>query len=174
MKSLAMLPVLLLCCAPLYAANGDKMENLPAGASIEKDATYPPVVTYTLKNGLKLLILEKHFVPTVSFTTLFKVGNVDGQQSKTGLAHLFEHMAFKGTKTINSTGYEKEKVALEKVEKAAQALIAAETAGAADAKELEELRKALDAAEKEADKWFREEMEREVINAISRARGSGL
>ena len=152
MKSLAFMSALLLCCAPLSAANGEKMENLPAGASIEKDATYPPVVTYTLKNGLKLLILEKHFVPTVSFTTLFKVGNVDGQQSKTGLAHLFEHMAFKGTKTINSTGYEKEKVALEKVEKAAQALIAAETAGAADAKELEELRKALDAAEKEADK----------------------
>ena len=42
---------------------------------------------------------------------------VDGTPGKTGLAHLFEHMAFKGTKTINSAGYEKEKILLEKVER---------------------------------------------------------
>ena len=109
-------------------------DKLPPGASVEKDPKYPAVVSYTLKNGLKLLILEKHFVPTVSFTMIFKVGNVDGVQGKTGLAHLFEHMAFKGTKTINSTGYDKEKPALDKVEKAAQALIA-EEASAAPAKQ---------------------------------------
>lgn len=151
MKSLALLPALLLCCAPVYAAGGDKADSLPAGAAMEKDPQYPQVVSYTLKNGLKLLILEKTFVPTASFTMLFKAGNVDGQQGKTGLAHLMEHMAFKGTKTINSTGYEKEKIALDKVEKAAQAMIAEESAAAPDAKKLEELRKALAAAEKEAD-----------------------
>lgn len=152
MRSLALLPVLLLCCAPLYAAGSDKPETLPTGASMEKNPKYPPVVSYTLKNGLKLLILEKTFVPTVSFTMMVKVGNVDGQQSKTGLAHLFEHMAFKGTKTINSTGYEKERIALDAVEKAAKALIAEESCAAPDAKKLEALRKGLDAAEKEADK----------------------
>jgi len=150
MKSLALLPLLLLCCAPLYAAGGQK-DELPPGASIEKDPKYPPVVAYTLKNGLKLLILEKTFVPTVSFTLMFKAGNVDGQQGKTGLAHLMEHMAFKGTKTINSANYAKEKIALEKVEKAAQAMIAEESAAAPDLKKVEELRKALAAAEKEAD-----------------------
>lgn len=153
MKSLALLPLLLLCCAPLYAADGQK-DALPPGASMEKDPKYPPVVSYTLKNGLKLLILEKKFVPTVSFTMLFKVGNVDGLPGKTGLAHLFEHMAFKGTKTINSAGYEKEKLALEKVEKAARAVIAEETSPSADPARLETLRKALDAAEKEADNFI--------------------
>ena len=151
MKSLALIPALLLCCAPLYAA-GEGKDSLPPGASIEKDPKYPPVVSYTLKNGLKLLILEKTFVPTVSFTMMFKVGNVDSPQSKTGLAHLFEHMAFKGTKTINSSGYEKEKLALAKVETAAQALIAAETAATPDAKKVEELRAIFNEAEKEADK----------------------
>jgi len=150
MKSLALLPLLLLCCAPLYAAGNQ--DQLPPGAAVENDPKYPPVVSYTLKNGLKLLILEKKFVPTVSFTMLFKVGNVDGQQGKTGLAHLFEHMAFKGTKTINSTGYEQEKLALAAVEKAAKALIAEETSPSPDKKNLETLRAALAAAEKEADK----------------------
>lgn len=121
------------------------------GAAIETDAKFPPVVSYTLKNGLRLLILEKKFVPTISFTMIFKVGNVDGQPGKTGLAHLFEHMAFKGTRTINSAGYDKEKPLLDKVEEAAKALITEETKAAPDAAKLEELRKALAEAEKAAD-----------------------
>ena len=143
------LPCFLLFCQPSFAKEAPGA-GLPAGASAETDPRYPPVVSYTLKNGLKILILEKHFVPTVSFTMIFKVGNVDGTQGKTGLAHLFEHMAFKGSKTINSTGYEKEKIALDKVETAAKSLIAEESSDAPDQKK-EELRKALDAAEKEAD-----------------------
>ncbi len=144
------LPCLLLFCQP--AAAKDAPGGVPSGASVETDPKYPPVVSYTLKNGLKLLILEKKFVPTISFTLVFKVGNVDGQQGKTGLAHLMEHMAFKGTKTINSAGYEKEKIALDKVEAAAKAMITEESSEKPDLAKIEELRKALDAAEKEADK----------------------
>lgn len=166
MKSLALIPALLLCCAPLYAAGAEKNDSLPPGAAVEKDPKYPPVVSYTLKNGLKLLILEKKFVPTVSFTMLFKVGNVDGQPGKTGLAHLFEHMAFKGTKTINSTGYDKEKVALDAVEKAAKALIAAETAERPDAAKAAELRKALTEAEKEADKHIVKDEYWKIYNTL--------
>ena len=160
MKSLAIVPLLLLCCAPLYAA------SLPQGAVVEKDPKYPPVVSYTLKNGLKLLILEKKFVPTVSFTMLFKVGNVDSPQGKTGLAHLFEHMAFKGTKTINSSGYAAEKAALDKVEKAAQALIAEETSPSPDAKKLEALRAAFAEAEKEADKLIVKDEYWKIYNTL--------
>lgn len=124
----------------------------PEGASIETDPEYPPVVSYTLKNGLKLLILEKKFVPTVSFTMVFKVGNVDDQQGKTGLAHLFEHMAFKGTRTINSADYSREKVALDAVEDAAKALIAEESSETPVTEKIKGLRKKLAKAEKEADK----------------------
>lgn len=152
MKMSLLLPSILLFCAPAYAAGDPKPSELEKmGASIEKDPKFPPVVSYTLKNGLRLLILEKHFVPTVSFTMMFKVGNVDNDQGKTGLAHLFEHMAFKGTKTINSAGYEKEKIALDKVETAAGAVIAEETRENPDPKKLEELRKIMAAAEQEAD-----------------------
>jgi len=72
--------------APLYAAGGQN-DALPPGAAVEKDPKYPPVVSYTLRNGLKLLILEKKFVPTVSFAMTFRVGNVDCPSGKTGLAH---------------------------------------------------------------------------------------
>src|SRR3989338_1018090 len=138
MKLFLFIPCFLLFCQTSFAKDGSSA-GLPPGASIETDPKYPPVVSYTLKNGLKLLILEKHFVPTISLTMTFKVGNVDGVQGKTGLAHLFEHMAFKGTKTINSTGYEKEKIALDKVERAAQALIAEEASAAHDKEKLEAL-----------------------------------
>ena len=150
MKPAILLPLMAMMCAPLYGAEtAAPAEQL--GATIEKDAKFPPVVSYTMKNGLRLLILEKKFVPTISFTMIFKVGNVDGTPGKTGLAHLFEHMAFKGTKTINSTGYEKEKLALEKVETAAKAVIAEEVKAAPDLPKLDELRKKLAEAEKEAD-----------------------
>ncbi len=126
MQLLALLPMLGMMCAPLYGA-GTASPAEKLGAVIEKDPRFPPVVSYTLKNGLQLLILQKKFVPTVSFTMIFKVGNVDGQPGKTGLAHLFEHMAFKGTKTINSAGFEKERHALDKVEAAAKKMIAEES-----------------------------------------------
>lgn len=151
MKSLALVPVLLLCCAPLYAADGKPGETLPPGAAVETDPKYPPVVSYTLKNGLKLLILEKKFVPTVSFSIAFKVGNVDCPQGKTGLAHLFEHVAFKGSKTINTKDYAKEKIVLDKIEAAAKAMIAEERKPSPDAARLETLKKNLTGLEKEAD-----------------------
>ncbi len=150
MKSAILLPLVMMC-APIYGAETAAAPAENAGATVEKDAKFPPVVSYTMKNGLRLLILEKKFVPTVSFTMIFKVGNVDGTPGKTGLAHLFEHMAFKGTKTINSAGYEKEKILLEKVEQAAKAMIAEESKANPDLPGLEELRKKLAEAEKEAD-----------------------
>lgn len=153
MKSLALVPILLLCCAPLYAAEGGKTEALPPGAATETDPQYPPVVTYTLKNGLKLLILEKKFVPTVSFAMTFRVGNVDCPEGKTGLAHVFEHMAFKGTKMMNTSDYPKEKVILAQIEETAQKLIAEESAAGADIKKVAELKKQLGDLEKSAEKY---------------------
>lgn len=145
-----LLPCLLMFTQASYAK--DAAGNaLPPGASVETDPKYPAVVSYTLKNGLTLLILEKHFTPTISYTMAFKVGNVDSPQWKTGLPHLFEHMAFKGTQTINTTDYKKEKLALDKVEVAAKAMIAEERKPNPDKAALEALKKNLTAAEKEAD-----------------------
>ncbi len=59
---------------------------------------------YQLKNGLKLIVVEDHSSPTFAYYTWFNVGSRHEKKGKTGLAHLFEHMMFKGTKN-HETGY---------------------------------------------------------------------
>src|SRR5437762_10157928 len=71
-----------------------------------------------LANGLTVLICERPEAPVFSFYTHVDAGSVQDPLGKTGLAHMFEHMAFKGTETIGTTDYPREKVALEKVEQA--------------------------------------------------------
>src|SRR4029077_19487267 len=66
------------------------------------------VVEHTCPNGIKLLILERHFSPTVSIRMIFRTGSVDEVEGKTGLAHMFEHMMFKGTRTMGTKNYASE------------------------------------------------------------------
>ncbi len=72
----------------------------------------------TLDNGLTVLVCERHEAPVVSFFTHVDVGADREVPGITGLAHMFEHMAFKGTDAIGTTDATAEKAALEKVEAA--------------------------------------------------------
>ncbi|MEK7282841.1 MAG: pitrilysin family protein [Acidobacteriota bacterium] len=56
------------------------------------------VIPYRLDNGLKVLALEDHSVPALSYYTFFRVGSRDERPGRTGISHLFEHMMFNGTK----------------------------------------------------------------------------
>src|ERR1700732_2861814 len=76
-----------------------------------------------LPNGLTLLICERPEAPVFSFFTLVDAGSAQDPMGKTGLAHMFEHMAFKGTDKIGTADYAAEKVALQGVEKAYAAYI---------------------------------------------------
>jgi predicted Zn-dependent peptidase len=77
-----------------------------------------------LSNGLTIIICERPEAPVFSFFTHVDTGSVQDPMGKTGLAHMFEHMAFKGTDTIGTRDYADEKVALAKVEVAYAAYIA--------------------------------------------------
>lgn len=55
------------------------------------------VKEYTLKNGLKVLVIEDHKAPLATFQIWYKVGSKDEAVGKTGISHLLEHMMFKGT-----------------------------------------------------------------------------
>src|SRR5512132_486135 len=57
------------------------------------------VVAATLDNGLRVLLLEDHRSPIVSFQVWYRVGSRDEQRGATGIAHFLEHMMFKGTPT---------------------------------------------------------------------------
>jgi len=81
-------------------------------ASFEKRVTVKK-----LTNGLTAIVLQRpDTAPVFSFYTNVDAGSVQDPMGKTGLAHMFEHEAFKGTDTIGSKDFAKEKVALQKVE----------------------------------------------------------
>ncbi|MEK7309966.1 MAG: pitrilysin family protein [Planctomycetota bacterium] len=66
------------------------------------------VKEHVLKNGMKVLILERHNAPTVACYVYFRVGSVHEPAGQSGIAHLLEHLLFKGTHTIGTTNYQKE------------------------------------------------------------------
>src|SRR5271155_2864387 len=98
---------------------------LSALAAAQDVASFEKRITVKkLPNGLTILICERPEAPVFSLFTMVDAGSAQDPLRKTGLAHMFEHMAFKGTDTIGTTNYAAEKPALEKVETAYAAYIA--------------------------------------------------
>lgn len=75
------------------------------------------VTVHKLNNGMTFVFLERHKVPTFAAVYGFKFGGVDEVTGLTGIAHLLEHMAFKGTTRIGTKDYAKEKPIMEKINK---------------------------------------------------------
>lgn len=76
---------------------------LVAGVTI--GAATPPKVQFTdtrLKNGLRVLISEDHTAPVFSIGIVYNVGSRNERKGRTGFAHLFEHMMFKGSQNVGS------------------------------------------------------------------------
>ena len=120
-------------------------------ASFEKRTTVKK-----LDNGLTVVICERPEAPVFSFFTHVDAGSVQDPLGQTGLAHMFEHMAFKGTDKIGTKDYAAEKVALEKVEQAYAAYIAERDKPVGrDEKKLKDLEKAWKDAVAEADKYVK-------------------
>ncbi len=113
------------------------------------------VVEHTYPNGLKLLMIERHTSPTVAPYLLFKAGSVDETDDARGIAHMLEHMLFKGTKTIGTKDYEKEKVILAEIDRIGDALDLERSKGdRADAAKIEKLESALKAQQEAAKEWI--------------------
>ncbi len=75
------------------------------------------VTEFTLPNGMHFIVFERHQAPVVSFHSYVNAGSVDDPSGETGIAHMFEHMAFKGTQTIGTKNYPEEKKAMDEVER---------------------------------------------------------
>ena len=125
--------------------------TLPAQdiASFEKRITVKK-----LSNGLTVVIMERPDAPVFSFYTRVDVGSVQEVPGITGLAHMFEHMAFKGTHEIGTKNWPAEKKALAEVEKtyAAYQQENLKEVGR-DAKKVAELEKAWQNAVADADQY---------------------
>ncbi len=67
-----------------------------------------PVTEKTLANGMRLLLVERHDEPAIAGGWVAHVGSANERPGITGIAHLFEHMMFKGTETIGTKDYKKD------------------------------------------------------------------
>jgi predicted Zn-dependent peptidase len=67
-----------------------------------------PVVEKQLSNGMRMLMVERHDEPSVAGGWVAHVGSSNERPGMTGIAHLFEHMMFKGTPTIGTKDYSKD------------------------------------------------------------------
>ncbi len=101
------------------------------------------VQSFTLPNGLRFIVVERHAAPVFSFETVVNSGSADDGLGTTGLAHMMEHMAFKGTAIVGTRDYRDEKPLLDREEAAWQALLDERRRGAhADSSRLRTLERA--------------------------------
>ena len=74
------------------------------------------VTEFSLPNGLHFILVERHDAPVVAFHTYVNAGSVDDPSGQSGMAHMFESLAFKGTETIGTRNWADEKKALDAIE----------------------------------------------------------
>src|SRR5690625_3932194 len=72
------------------------------------------VTEFTLDNGLHFIVVERPVAPVASFVTFVDVGGADEPAGQTGIAHIFEHMVFKGSKTVGTTNWEEEQEVIDR------------------------------------------------------------
>jgi len=112
------------------------------------------ITEFTLPNGLHFIVLELHEAPVAAFLTLANVGSVDEQRGLTGMAHVFEHMAFKGTQTIGTKDYEAEAKALARIDEVFAAIKAERLRPSPDKARLEQLQRDFVKAQEEAQQYL--------------------
>ncbi|WKZ17442.1 MAG: pitrilysin family protein [Candidatus Jettenia sp. CY-1] len=106
------------------------------------------VKEHVFKNGLKLLMFEKHDVPIVCVRINYKVGSVDERPGITGVSHLFEHMMFKGTKIFGTKDFAAEKPLLDKEDDLVIRISAERNRDIPDTKKIASLEKELEEVRK--------------------------
>ena len=106
------------------------------------------VVDVTLSNGIKVQLLNRGYSPTLSLYVSFNVGSADEDSESEGCAHMLEHMLFKGTPTLGTKDYSKEKPLVEKIEAIGETIDYLERVNPGNTR-LPDLRKEFEALQKE-------------------------
>lgn len=135
--------------ATRLAAAALLLAALPASAQDLKSFEARTTV-HKLANGWTFIIVERPEVPVFSYCTIADVGSAQEVPGITGLAHMFEHMAFKGGRTVGTRDWEGEKKAIDALEAAYQAWQAERLSPRPDAKKLDSLLAAFRQRQEEA------------------------
>ncbi len=140
-SALALTAALFFACAFAYPAVAETLQER--------------VKEYRLDNGLRILALHRDGSPTFSVFTRFLAGAVDENVGETGVAHILEHMLFKGSQRIGTTDFKKEKPLMAKVEKLGEELDAERRKGdSADKKKVARLKEKMAEILKEQRKYI--------------------
>lgn len=86
--------------------------DVPAAALPQRAAATQPALSYTLSNGMGLIIKPDHRAPTAVHMLWVRVGAMDEVDGTSGVAHLLEHMLFKGTPTVKAGDFSRRVAAL--------------------------------------------------------------
>src|SRR5213595_3086695 len=83
--------------APFFVALFAAFGVSTSGALAQTTVTSEPPASFTLGNGLQVVVIPDHRTPVVTQMIWYKVGSADETAGKSGLAHFLEHLMFKGT-----------------------------------------------------------------------------
>ncbi len=101
------IPLLFICLISLNCSQNSVRSHSEKSEQVAPLVGSFQVHKYHLENDLKLLVVEDHSSPTFAYQTWYSVGSRNEVVGSTGLAHLFEHMMFKGTKHHKDGEFEK-------------------------------------------------------------------
>lgn len=140
-----------------------------AGESIQPylDGVIERLTQFSLDNGMKFIVLERHQAPVISFLTYADVGGANEPEGKTGVAHFLEHLAFKGTQRIGTRDYKAEKPLLDRLDELAEQIQAATPAST----EVARLQALFEKVEAEASRYVKQN---ELGRIVEQAGGVGL
>lgn len=146
-------------------------EPLQTAQSIQPylDRVADEVTEFTLNNGMKFIVLERHQAPVASFMIHANVGAVDEVDGKTGIAHYLEHLAFKGTSRIGTKNFRAEKAIFSQLDQVFDEFLAAQAAN--DTAKAAELQAKLADLEKEAASFVEQNQYGQIVQ---QAGGVGL
>lgn len=103
------------------------------------------VKIHVLENGMRIIVLSRHEAPVVSFHVYADVGSANESYGITGISHLLEHMAFKGTTTVGTNDYEAEKKILKEMDALYNEIKREKVKAAPDDEKLKEMEKKFEA-----------------------------
>ena len=144
----------------------------PSGLAQDLAEFESRVTEFTLDNGLKFIVLQRHEAPVVTCYTHANVGAVDEVKGITGLAHLFEHMAFKGTESVGTKDHKAEARLMAKMDEIFQAIkVEQRKIGGPDEQRLAGLRAELRGTQQDMQQYL---VHDEFDEILKRAGGVGL
>lgn len=129
------------------------------------------VTEFTLENGLHFIIVERNVAPVASFVTFVDIGSANEPVNHTGIAHIFEHMVFKGSENVGTSDWESEREVIEKMDDAYRAWLAERSAPDSDREKEEQYRRDFEKYQEEAAGYV---VSNEFSRIVEREGGTGL